>query len=84
MRKLDATLICIVAIALFIFAPNVASARATVKRCCMWDPKRVLTCLMYCPSGDAANTGSSQMRALNSKAKGNTRAGITTSGTKAK
>ncbi len=86
MRKLDVTLICIAAIALFIFAPNVASARATtpVKRCCLWDPKKVLSCLMYCPGGAAANTGSSQTRALNSKAKGNTKAGVTTSGTKAK
>ncbi len=85
MRKLDATLICIVAIALFIFAPNVAFARATtpVKRCCIWDPTRVFTCMVYCSGGAAANTGSSQTRAL-SKTKGNTKAGVTTSGTKAK
>lgn len=75
---------CIAAIALFIFAPSTASARTTVKRCCMWDPHKVLTCLMYCPGGSVANAGSSQTRALNSKAKGNTGAGVTTSGTKAK
>jgi hypothetical protein len=33
--------------------PNPAGA-APGQRCCIWDPNRAFTCLMYCPGGGTA------------------------------